>query len=52
VPLQDRIAWLANEHAYFFRYDDNFNWYDDSKAFRASSTRLVSQCREAKANCN
>ena len=52
VPLQDRIAWLANEHSYFFRYDDQFNWYDDSAAFRAASVRIVNQCREAKAQCN
>jgi hypothetical protein len=52
VNLQDRIAWLGSKHAYFFRYDDNFNWYDDSAAFRESSTRLVSQCREAPSKCN
>jgi len=40
VSREARAEWLAHPHAYFFRYDDEFNWYDDSAAFRAQSTKM------------
>ena len=37
VPNKLRRMWMARKNAYFFRYDNNFNWRDGSADFRADS---------------
>ncbi|HJZ95202.1 MAG TPA: malectin [Candidatus Solibacter sp.] len=42
VPLMPSLShearnkWLANGNAFFFRYDDNYDWHDASAEFRAA----------------
>jgi hypothetical protein len=35
VSPADRDKWLAHRNAFFFRYDDEYNWHDASAEFRA-----------------
>jgi Malectin domain len=36
VSREARNKWLANGNAFFFRYDDNYNWHDASAEFRTA----------------
>jgi hypothetical protein len=36
VSREARNKWLANGNAFFFRYDDNYDWHDASAEFRAA----------------
>lgn len=37
VSREARDKWLAHPNAFFFRYDDNYDWHDASADFRAAS---------------
>jgi Malectin domain len=39
VPRDLRSKWLAHKNAFFFRYDENYNWHDASGDFRDASLR-------------
>jgi len=34
VKEDDRIRWLRNKNAFFFRYDDQYHWSDATEQFR------------------
>lgn len=42
VPFETKQAFLKEPQAYFFRYDDDFNWFDDTEKFRAVSLQAMS----------
>ena len=37
VPREARKKWLAHENAFFFRYDEDYNWHDASAEFRVAA---------------
>jgi hypothetical protein len=37
VSREARIKWQAHPNAFFFRYDENYNWHDASAEFRAAN---------------
>ena len=41
VPRDLRRKWLAHNNAFFFRYDEDYNWHDATGDFRDASLRRV-----------
>ncbi len=41
IPADLRLRWLRHPNAYFFRYDNQFRWFDDSEGFRQGTLRSV-----------
>jgi hypothetical protein len=37
VPANLRAKWLSRKNAFFFRYDEDYNWYDATREFRDAS---------------
>jgi hypothetical protein len=37
VSAEERKKWLVRPNAFFFRYDENYDWHDASDEFRAAS---------------
>ena len=42
VSREARLKWLAHDNAFFFRYDDDYNWHDASAEFRAANVTVRS----------
>lgn len=43
VPRAKCKEWLMDPNAFFFRYDDNYRWYDASNEFRAFARQKLTE---------
>jgi hypothetical protein len=41
VPMNQRLEWFRAKKSYFFRYDEEGRWYDDSERFAQGSAELL-----------
>lgn len=41
IPNDLRLRWLSHPNAFFFRYDNQFRWFDDSDNFRRGAIRVL-----------
>jgi hypothetical protein len=47
VPVNDAVRWLQRKHAYFFRYDSNYNWQDLTREFAARQFAQLTRYTDA-----